>query len=46
MERNSMNLEYISPSMELIEITLEGSILTSSSGTAGQDAGGEEGWDE
>lgn len=39
------NTEYDSPAMEILEIMLEGSILIDSGGTAGGDAGGEDGWD-
>lgn len=43
MEKN--NKEYIAPSIQTIEIALEGSIMIGSGGTAGGDAGGEDGWD-
>lgn len=45
MEKITDNTEYICPSMATIEIVLEGSILIGSGGTAGGDAGGEDGWD-
>ena len=44
MEKTAVKIEYIGPSIEAIEIMLEGSILIGS-GTAGGDAGGEDGWD-
>lgn len=43
MENN--NTEYVSPSMKIVELELEGSILIGSGGTAGGNAGGEDGWD-
>lgn len=47
MEKKIKNTDYTSPSMETIELMLEGSILVDSQGggTAGGDAGGEDGWD-
>lgn len=45
MEKTTNKIEYVSPSLEAIEIMLEGSILIGSGGTAGGDAGGEDGWD-
>lgn len=43
MENN--NIEYVSPSIKSIELAIEGSIMIGSGGTAGGDAGGEDGWD-
>ncbi len=43
-----INYDYTSPSIETVELMLEGSILVNSpgeGGTAGGDAGGENGWD-
>ena len=47
MEKKIKNTDYTSPSMETVELMLEGSILVDSpgGGTAGGDAGGEDGWD-
>ena len=47
MEKKIKNTDYTSPSMETVELILEGSILADSQGggTAGGDAGGEDGWD-
>lgn len=47
MEKKIKNTDYTSPSMETFELMLEGSILVDSQGggTAGGDAGGEDGWD-
>lgn len=47
MEKKIKNTDYTSPSMETVELMLEGSILVDSQGggTAGGDAGGEGGWD-
>lgn len=47
MEKKIKNTDYTSPSMETVELMLEGSILVDSQGggTAGGDAGGEDGWD-
>ena len=36
---------YEPPSLKCVELSLEGSILIESGGTAGGDAGGEDGWD-
>ena len=46
MEKNVRNTDYVSPFVEVVELILEGSILVNSpGGTAGGDAGGEDGWD-
>ena len=46
MGKNIRNKDYVSPSVETVEIILAGSILVNSpGGTASGDAGGEEGWD-
>ena len=45
MEKTTNKIEYVSPSIMAIEIMLEGSILIGSGGTAGGNAGGEDGWD-
>lgn len=46
MEKNIKNADYVSPSIETVELVLEGSILQNSpGGTAGGDAGGEDGWE-
>ena len=46
MKQKIKNTDYISPSVETVELLLEGSILVNSpGGTAGGDAGGEDGWD-
>lgn len=47
MDKKIKNTDYTSPSMETVELMLEGSILVDSQGggTAGGDAGGEDGWD-
>lgn len=47
MEKKVKNTNYVSPSVEAVELVLEGSILVDSQGggTAGGDAGGEDGWD-
>ena len=45
MDKITDKVEYVSPSIKAIEIMLEGSILIGSGGTAGGDAGGEDGWD-
>lgn len=47
MEKKIKNTDYTSPSMETVELMLEGSILVDSQGggTAGGNAGGEDGWD-
>lgn len=45
MEKTTNKIEYVSPSIKAIEIMFEGSILIGSGGTAGGDAGGEDGWD-
>lgn len=45
MEKTTNKIEYVRPSIKAIEIMLEGSILIGSGGTAGGDAGGEDGWD-
>lgn len=47
MENKIKNTDYTSPSMETVALMLEGSILVDSQGggTAGGDAGGEDGWD-
>lgn len=44
MEEKSV-MEYQTPCVEAVEMSLEGSILVESGGTAGGDAGGESGWD-
>jgi hypothetical protein len=47
MKKTINNTQYVSPSIEAVEIMLEGSILIGSDGgTAGGDAGGEDGWDD
>ena len=46
MKKTINNTQYVSPSIEALEIILEGSILTGSGGNAGGDAGGEDGWDD
>ena len=44
--KNIRNKDYVSPSVEAVELILEGNILVNSpGGTAGGDAGGEDGWD-
>ncbi len=46
MEKYIRNIDYVSPSVEAVELVLEGCILVNSpGGTAGGDAGGEDGWD-
>ena len=47
MDKITDKVEYVSPSMKTVELMLEGSILVDSpgGGTAGGDAGGEDGWD-
>lgn len=46
MENKIRNTDYVSPSVEAVELVPEGSILVNSpGGTAGGDAGGEDGWD-
>lgn len=46
MEKYIRNTDYVSPSVEAVELVLEGSILVNSpGGTASGDAGGEDGWD-
>ena len=47
MEKYIRNTDYVSPSVEAVELVLEGSILlvNSPGGTASGDAGGEDGWD-
>ena len=46
MGKNIRNKDYVSPSVEAVELIIEGSILVNSpGGTAGGDAGGEDGWD-
>lgn len=47
MEKKIKNADYVNPSVEAVELVLEGSILVNSpGGTAGGDAGGEDGWDD
>lgn len=48
MEKKVKNTNYVSPSVEAVELVLEGSILVNSpGGEAGGDAGGVGGgWDE
>ena len=45
MDKITDKIEYVIPSMKTVEFELEGSILIGSGGTAGGDAGGEDGWD-
>ena len=46
MEKKINSSDYVSPSIEAVELIIEGSILVNSpGGTAGGDAGGEDGWD-
>jgi hypothetical protein len=46
MEKYIRNTDYVCPFVEVVELVLEGSILVNSpGGTAGGDAGGEDGWD-
>jgi hypothetical protein len=43
MKKTIEKIQYESPSIETVELVLEGSILEGS-GDAGGDAGGEDGW--
>lgn len=45
MDKITDKVEYVSPSMKTVELAIEGSIMIGSGGTAGGDAGGEDGWD-
>ena len=46
MKEKLTDIVYETPSLSIVEISLEGSIVIGSGGTAGGDAGGEDGWDD
>ena len=46
MKETLTSIIYETPSLRIVEMSLEGSILIGSGGTAGGDAGGENGWDD